>query len=287
MDYPVRVFGDFKSSMKNIEGIADEIEIIKGDFLNASDVALAMKDVDYLFHYISTTNPASSFDNPVYDIETNVISSIRMMEIALKQGVKKIVFPSSGGTMYGDAQKIPISENEPANPLNPYAISKLTIEKYLQYFFAQYGMDYLIVRYSNPYGDRQNPLGNQGVIPIFLNKIRHNEAPIIFGDGNSVRDYIFIEDAVDATISLLEKASHEKLFNIGSGSGTSLNQLLTIMNEVTGKQVSPKYRPDSGRYIKKVILDISKIQQYTGWEPKTDISEGIARTWEWLNHTNY
>jgi UDP-glucose 4-epimerase len=282
-DCSVKVFGDFKSGMKNIESISDRIEIIKGDFQNISDLTSAVQDVDCLFHYISTTNPASSFDNPVYDIETNVIRSVRMMEIALKNDVRKIIFPSTGGTIYGDARKIPISENEPANPLNPYAISKLTIEKYLHYFFTQYGMDYLVLRYSNPYGERQNPQGNQGVIPIFLDKIRHNQAPVVYGDGNSVRDYIYINDAIDATISLLNHGSHEKLFNIGSGTGTSLNQLLKILSDVTGKPVNPVYTQDAGKYIRNIVLDISKIQQQTGWQPKTDISEGIAKTWDWLN----
>jgi UDP-glucose 4-epimerase len=210
-----------------------------------------------------------------------------MMEIALKHGVKKIIFPSTGGTIYGNAKNIPISENAPTNPLNPYAISKLTIEKYLHYFYTQYGMDYLVLRYSNPYGERQNPRGNQGVIPIFLNKIRYNEAPVIYGDGNSVRDYIYIDDVIEATISLLGRGSHEKLYNIGSGTGTSLNQLLKITSEVTGKPVSPIYKEDGGRYIKKVILDISKIQQETGWQLKTDISKGITRTWEWLNQDSH
>jgi UDP-glucose 4-epimerase len=286
-DYSVRVFGDFKTGMKNIESISGRIEIIKGDFQNISDLTLAVQDVDTIFHYISTTNPASSFDNPVYDIETNVIRSVRMMEIALKNDVKQIIFPSTGGTIYGDARTIPISEEDPVNPLNPYAISKLTIEKYLQYFFNQYGMDYLVLRYSNPYGERQNPLGNQGVIPIFLHKIRHDEAPVIYGDGNSIRDYIYIEDAIDATIALLGKESCEKLFNIGSGTGTSLNQLIEIMSEVTGKPVYPVYKQDAGRYIRNVVLDISKIQKCTGWHPKTDIVEGINRTWEWLIESDY
>jgi UDP-glucose 4-epimerase len=222
----------------------------------------------------------------VYDIETNVISSVRMMEIALKNDVRKIIFPSTGGTIYGDARKIPISEDEPANPLNPYAISKLTIEKYLHYFFTQYGMDYLVLRYSNPYGERQNPLGNQGVIPIFLHKILHHEAPVIYGDGTAVRDYIYIDDAVDATISLLNQGSHEKLFNVGSGTGTSLNQLVKTMSEVTGKEIYPVYKEDAGKYIRTVVLDNAKIQRCTGWYPKTDISEGIAKTWDWLNRNN-
>jgi UDP-glucose 4-epimerase len=286
-DYSVKIFGDFKSGVKNIEFISDKIEIIKGNFQDINDVTSAMQDIDCVFHYISTTNPASSFDNPVYDIETNVISSINMMEIALKNNVKKIIFPSTGGTIYGDVHTIPIAEEEPANPINPYAISKLTIEKYLHYFYTQYGMEYLVLRYSNPYGERQNPRGNQGVIPIFLQKILHNETPIVYGDGNSVRDYIYIDDTIDATISLFERNSHEKLFNVGSGIGTSLNQLLKIMSEITGTPISPVFRPDSGRYIRNVVLDISKIQNCTGWHPKTDIANGISRTWKWLIETNY
>ena len=283
----VRIFGDFKSGMRNIESISDNIEIVKGDFQNSSDVVSAVQDIDCIFHYISTTNPASSFDNPVYDIETNIVSSVRMMEIALKNDVKKIIFPSTGGTIYGDARTIPLSEEVPANPLNPYAISKMTIEKYLHYYFSQYGMDYLVLRYSNPYGERQNPLGNQGVIPIFLRKIRHNEAPVIYGDGNSVRDYIYIKDAIDATLSLLEKTSQEKVFNIGSGTGTSLNQLLEIMSQITGKAVSPVYKADAGRYIRNIVLDISKVRNCTGWHPKIDITEGINLTWKWLIDCNY
>ena len=282
-DLNVKIFGDFKSGMRNIASIADRIEIIKGDFQNTSDLSLAMQDVDCIFHYISTTNPASSFDNPVYDIETNVISSVRMMEIALKNNVKKIIFPSTGGTIYGDARKIPISEDEPANPLNPYAISKLTIEKYLHYFFTQYGMDYLVLRYSNPYGERQNPLGNQGVIPIFLNKIRQNEAPQIFGDGYSLRDYIYIDDAISATMNVFDKRSNEKIFNVGSGNGTSINELIEIMNEVTGKEICPVYISDNKRYIKKIVLDISRIKK-TGWSQKTGLREGITRTWNWINN---
>jgi len=282
----VRIFGDFKSGLRKTELISDKIQIIKGDFLNPSDLTSAIKDIDCIFHYISTTNPASSFDSPVYDIETNIIGSVKMMEIALKSGVNKIVFPSTGGTIYGNVQKSPISENEPLNPQNPYAISKMTIEQYLNYFYTHYGMDYLILRYSNPYGERQNPSGNQGVIPIFLNKIRHNESPVVYGDGNSVRDYIYINDAIEATISVLEHKTQEKLFNIGSGTGTSLNQLLMIMSSVTGKRATPVYKEDGGRYINRIILDISKIRKETGWQPKTNISEGIARTWKWLNQRN-
>lgn len=279
----VKVFDHFKHGKGNLVSIADKIEIIEGDFLNGADLDSAMDGVNYVFHYISATNAITSVQNPAYDIETNVISSIRLMECAVKSGVKKIIFPSSGGTIYGEPCALPIREDAPTNPLNPYAISKLTIEKYLHYFHYQYDLDYVVLRYSNPYGEYQNPHGNQGVIPIFLNKIRKKESPVIYGDGNSVRDYIYIEDAIEATILLYERTLETKLFNIGSGEGISLNQLIKIMSRVTGEDISPIYLLNDRKYIKDIILDISNIRNQSGWSPKTDIFKGIEKTWDWLN----
>jgi len=280
--FSVKVFGDFKSRTKNLDTISHRIEIIRGDFLCEPDLAAAMQNVEFLFHYISTTNPVTSFDNPRYDVETNIIGSIRMMELAVKNDIKKIIFPSTGGTIYGEPDHVPINEAAPTNPLNPYAISKLTLEKYLNYFFIQYGMDYLVVRYSNPYGRRQNPHGNQGVIPIFLNKIKNDEAPVIYGDGMSVRDYIYIDDAIDATIALFDKKIVDKIYNVGSGKGVSINQLIDIMATITDRDVTPIYQNDNRNYIKKVILDIKKVQSHTGWYPKVDLAQGIGITWDWL-----
>lgn len=283
----VRVFGRFTNGMKNLDSFSEKIEIFKGDFFHESDLKNAMKDMDIVFHYISTTNPVTSLNNPQYDLETNVIGSVRMLQIASDYGVKKIVFPSSGGTIYGEPKTVPIAEDAPTNPGNPYAISKLTIEKYLNYFFQYHGMDFLILRYSNPYGERQSPYGNQGIIPIFLNKIRRGEPPTIFGDGSSIRDYIYIQDAVNATLLLSEKNSEDKIFNVGSGRGVTVNDLVSVISEVTGHQLDPIFVNDTGIYIKKIILDISKIKKTTGWSPETDLSEGIRKTWEWINKENF
>ncbi len=279
----VRVFDHFRHGRKNLASIADKIEMFRGDFLNVQDLAGAMDGVDYIFHYISTTNAITSTTDPEFDIRTNVIGSVRLLECAVKSGVKKIFFPSSGGTVYGEPVLVPISEDAPTNPLNPYAISKLTIEKYLNYFFHQYGLDYVILRYSNPYGERQNPHGTQGVIPIFLKKVMQKEAPVIYGDGNAVRDYLYIEDAIEATMTLVEKSTSGRLFNIGSGKGVSLNQLIEIMSRVTGEEISPVYRENDKKYIRNIVLDISNISYQTGWSPRTDIVRGIEKTWDWFN----
>jgi UDP-glucose 4-epimerase len=146
-------------------------------------------------------------------------------------------------------------------------------------------MDYFILRYSNPYGERQNPLGNQGVIPIFLNKIKNNEHPVIYGDGSAIRDYIYIDDAIDATMAVLNSNTKETLFNVGSGQETSINQLLSVMSDVTSYKVDPVYRENSGIYLPKIVLDTSRIRKETGWYPKTDIKEGIKKTWEWIRKT--
>ena len=120
------------------------------------------------------------------------------------------------------------------------------------------------------------------MIPIFLNKIKNNEAPVVYGDGTSIRDYIYIDDAIDATIALFEKKMRDKIYNVGSGKGVSINQLLEIMASITGKNISPIYQKDNRKYIKKVILDIKKVQSHTGWYPKVDIAQGIGITWDWL-----
>jgi UDP-glucose 4-epimerase len=208
-----------------------------------------------------------------------------MLEIAVESGVKKIIFPSSGGTIYGEAKKIPITESSPLNPQNPYAISKLVIEKYLDYYYTDYGLDYVIIRYSNPYGERQNPHGSQGVIPIFLNKIKNFERPVIYGDGKSLRDYIYIKDAIDATLLLMDNNNKEKIFNVGSGTGTSLNDLISILYDVTGYSISPRYIPNDRRYLQRTVLNIAKVRESVGWSPKVSLYEGIRRTWDYLNNS--
>ncbi len=284
-NYYVRVFDNFQSGMENLAAIKSRIDIIKGDFLNEKDLAVACTGVDYVFHYISTTVPATARLNPVYDISTNLEGTVKLLQAAVNNRVKKIFFPSSGGTIYGEPKRLPVRETEPVKPIDPYGISKLAIERYLHYFYAEYGLDFMVFRYSNPYGERQNSFGKQGVIPIFLNKIKNGEQPVVYNDGTMIRDYIYIQDAIDATMALLEIRTDEKVFNVGSGIGTSINELISTMSAVIGKQVLPEYRTTNTRYIQRIVLDISKIRKETGWQPKINLEEGIRKTWDWLNKT--
>jgi UDP-glucose 4-epimerase len=281
--YEVKIFDTFKYGTKNLANCINNVELIKGDFLNQQDIYAALKDVDVLFHYISTTNPVTAVQNPVFDIETNVIGSINLFQAALKNDVERIVFPSSGGTIYGETNGKPMKEKDPTNPVNPYSISKLAVERYLEFFLQNYGMKYTVLRYSNPYGERQNPLGTQGVIPIFLYKVSHGESPVVFGDGATVRDYIYIKDAIDATLAVLQSNPKETLFNIGSGEGFSINQVVDTISEVTGKDIHPVYTESPKNSISKVVLDISKVSKVTGWTPKTSLKDGVIKTWDWIN----
>jgi UDP-glucose 4-epimerase len=152
----------------------------------------------------------------------------------------------------------------------------------LNYFSRAYGLNYLILRYSNPYGERQSPYGQQGVIPVFLNKIKMGERPLIYGDGSMERDYIYVGDAIEATTAALEKETAHKIFNVGSGAGTSINQLIELMSGVAGKKIEPVYAEDTATRVQKIVLDISRIRDEVGWAPSTSLQEGLEKTWRWL-----
>ena len=166
--------------------------IILGDFLESTHVQKALISADTVFHLISTTVPKSSTDDPVFDIETNLVGTVSLLNLAKKTGVKKIVFTSSGGTVYGVPREIPISEDHPTDPISSYGIVKLTIEKYLHLLWTLYGMNYSILRISNAYGERQIANSAQGIIPTIIDKVLHDEVFTIWGDGSVIRDYVHI-----------------------------------------------------------------------------------------------
>ena len=281
--YEVAVLDRFKSGVNNLWEISGQIEIFRGSYLDQELLRTAMEGMDYVFHYASSTTPATSIVDPDYEIESNLLGSVRLLQIARDEGVKKVIFPSSGGTIYGEPKSLPVREEDCALPSNPYAISKWAVERYLHHFHELYGLDYLILRYSNPYGERQNPYGKQGVIPIFLNRIKHNQRPVIYGDGSMVRDYIYINDIIEATSILFESAIKDKVFNVGSGIGISLNEIIKTMYSILGEEIRPIYEINSSRtYVTGIVLDIAKIETKTGWKPSTSIEEGIRKTWIWI-----
>ncbi len=271
------------NSKRYREFSADEnVEWIEGDFANQEEVDEAVPGCDIIYHLVSTTLPKSSNDNPVYDIETNVVSTLHLLDAARKADVRKIIFISSGGTVYGVPKNIPIKEDHSTDPICSYGIGKLAIEKYLNLYHTLFGLDYSILRLANPYGERQRTLAAQGAVAVFLFKALRNEMIEIWGDGSVVRDYIYISDAIHAMVKILTYNGEQKLFNIGSGQGQSLNNIVDAIENVLGRPVSRSYGEGRALDVPVSVLDIERAKKELKWRPRVDFLEGLERTANWM-----
>lgn len=283
--HSVRCFGRYKSKdaiFNNND--SSNIEIFRGDFLSTESLENALENIDYVFHFISTTNPLTAENDPVFDLETNTKMSVELLKLCSMKNVKKVIFASTGGAVYGEVNSDrSIGEDICPKPISPYAISKLSVENYLRYFNQKYGLKYNILRISNPYGPRQNTLSGQGVISIFLEKIKINEPITVFGDGSMIRDYIYISDLVDMISSIFEKDSNETLYNVGSGTGYSINQIIESIESVTGIKAQIMHKDAPSTFISKVVLDTDKFTTEFGIKPKIDLEQGIKLTWDKIN----
>jgi UDP-glucose 4-epimerase len=280
--HEVRVLERPRLELDNATIVASQVEWIEGDFCNPADVKAAIAGCDVIFHLISTTLPKNSNENPVYDIESNAIATLRMLDLARQEKIRKVVFVSSGGTVYGKPLQIPIPESHPTDPLCSYGIGKLMIEKFLRLYRYLHGLNYCIVRLSNPFGEHQRPSASQGAVAVFLHKALKGETIEIWGDGSVVRDYHYIGDAIDALIKAMHHEGDCRLFNIGSGQGRSLNEVLAEIESLLGHPVTRKYTPARAFDVPANVLDISLARKHLGWEPRTSFEEGLRLTRDWM-----
>jgi UDP-glucose 4-epimerase len=253
-----------------------------GEFGNRGLLSEALSDIEIVVHLISTTLPKTSNDDPVFDVQSNVIESLFLLEQCVTHKIKKVIFISSGGTVYGSPQYVPVLEDDKNNPICSYGISKLTIEKYLYLFRQLHNLDFVIIRPSNPFGSRQNPFGIQGVIPVFLGKVLQNESIQIWGSGDIVRDYIYVEDLVDAIYRVISINTSSHVFNIGSGKGHSLNQILAVIKDVTGSDLTVKYTKARTFDVQEIYLDVTRAATELDWRPSTSLEDGIKQTWDFI-----
>lgn len=283
----IRCFDRYKSNIIQFTNHGHhDVEIFNGDFLSSKSLEEALEGIEYVFHFISTTNPIISEKDPKLDIETNIRYSVELLELCVKKRVKRVIFASTSA-IYGDHPEIdaPIQEDTKLQPISPYAIGKLAIEQYFRFFKKKYGLDHLILRVSNPYGARQNILGGQGVIPTFLNCVRNNEPVTIYGDGSMVRDYIFVKDLAKVIAHIFDKETKHSVYNVGSGKGHSVLQIVAAIEKVVGKTLEQQHVEAPASFVKKIILDTTRLESEFGVHCNTTLEEGIEKTWERIQET--
>jgi UDP-glucose 4-epimerase len=258
------------------------VESIVGDVAQPPEVMRAISDADIVVDLIHTTVPGSSMKDPVFDVASNVVSKVSWLQHLKRTRVRKVIYVSSGGTVYGSPQSIPITENHPTDPICSYGITKLAIEKYVALYAGSARIDYRILRPSNVYGPGQQLHLGQGVIGVLASKAINSQELEIWGTGDERRDYLFIDDLVDAFNKILDYEGTEHVFNVSSCKGHSVNDIICLLKKHLRPFPRVVYADSRGFDVPVNILDSSLLQQLTGWAPQTDLEEGLARTVEWL-----
>jgi UDP-glucose 4-epimerase len=266
-----------KSMRAGQRDVTEGIEYVTADLADPSSYAALLDSVDQVMYLASATTPGSSTANPYLDIDANLIPFLRFLEINA-EARRPVMFASSGGTVYGRPQYIPIDEVHLTEPISPYGIVKLTMEKYLKYFAENYGFEYRILRIANPYGGRHHRRKDQGVIDVFARKIVNDEKLVIWGSGGVVRDYVHISDVCRAFIMAMEFTGPETVFNIGSGKGRSILDIVGALCAHTGK--TPELIFENGRDydIRENVLDITRARELLNWTPTMNFDDGLAET---------
>lgn len=279
--YNVRILN--KTNKPSLIPTSDTAEVIEGDITKIDNLYPIFEGCDICFHLISSVTPKTSNLDPIFDIHTNLVSTLKVLDCMVKANIKKIIFLSSGGTVYGVPQHLPIDETHPTNPLCSYGIIKLTIEKYLALYHQLYGLDYVILRVANLFGEGQRINASQGVIPVFLAKAVQKETITIWGDGTVVRDYIHVSDLITAMIKSIDYSGPERILNIGSGKGISINELLGNMESLIGKQIKKNYISGRSFDVPANTLSIRRAKNNLNWEPEINLSLGLGKMFRWLN----
>lgn len=274
-----------KYEQRRFGAAPEKVKQFRGELTQESIVEEALDGVDIVFHLLWTTTAIHEVANrdPIADVQANMIPSIALMEACCKANVKRFVFTSSGGTIYGPAKKLPIPESHENNPLNAYGVSKLAIEKYLQMFWHLRGLDYVILRPSVPYGPRQNPLGRQGAPSVFTYRVANQRPITIWGDGSVTRDYFYISDLVDALLLAATRPLTEtRVFNIGGGQPISLIDLIQAIEKVVQKTAILDFKEARDFDAPNIVLDTKQAEQLLGWSAQVSLESGIANMWSWM-----
>ncbi|BCO09746.1 NAD-dependent dehydratase [Desulfolithobacter dissulfuricans] len=274
----VRIFdrskARYRSSLNNVD-------YRLAPFDDVPALAESLEGIDVVYHFVSTTVPSTSNLDPISDIGGNLVGTVRLLQLMVQKRVRRIVFLSSGGTVYGIPDVVPIPESHPLRPVCSYGVVKIAIENYLHMFGHLHGLEYVILRASNPYGERQGHKGVQGVIGTFAAKVLAGEPIEVWGDGSIVRDFIYIGDLADLCVRA-GCTGGSGIVNAGSGIGYSIKDVINVLSKVSSRDVQVCYREGRPFDVPRVVLDITKAREWFDWEPRIDLNAGIGQTWQWL-----
>lgn len=261
-------------STGSIDNLNKKASFLKADFKSSNSLQMLESfSPDIVFHHAAQVSVQRSMENPVVDANLNIIGTVTFLEYCKIANVKKFIYPSSAA-VYGNPCYLPIDEKHSVNPVSCYGISKFTPEQYIKVFCSDGLMDYTILRYANVYGERQDVTGEGGVVSIFLNKILNGQNPLIFGDGNQTRDFIYVKDIVAANIFVMDKGNNE-VFNVSTGEEVSVNHLFSVIRNNCNSEVAPIYKEQRVGDIFNSYLDNSKLRNL-GWQPRYNILAGIS-----------
>lgn len=261
----------------------NNVRFIAGDMSEKNLVNQSLDGIDAVIHMACTILPQMSNVDPYFDLVTNVGSTIQLLDACVQHKVGKMIFLSSGGTVYGKLQEIPVKETASTNPTCSYGITKLAIEKYLRLYHQLHGLRTHAIRLANPYGRFQRVKSVQGVIPVFCYNALTDQEIQIWGDGTVQRDFIYIDDAVGAIMKLLDYNGDDlPEMNVGSGRAFSLNELLDGIRTILGKEIKVKYMPKRDFDVPVSLLDISRAEKYLNWKPQYSLMEGLEKTIIWI-----
>lgn len=279
--YAVTVIDNLSTGKEN--NLNKKAKFYKSDIKHSQlESIFQTEQPDYVCHQAAQVDVRRSVADPIFDADINVIGTINILQNCIKYKVKKIVFASSGGAVYGEQEIFPAPETHPLKPISPYGITKLVAEHYLYYYRMVHGLNYVALRYANVYGPRQDPFGEAGVVAIFIQKMLNGEQPVINGDGGQTRDFVYVGDVARANIKALQEDIPTGPINIGTGIETSIIEIFEFLRSIISPSVKKQFGPPKLGEQRRSVVDVSKAKEILKWEPQVSISEGLKKTCEYF-----
>jgi UDP-glucose 4-epimerase len=279
--HEVSIIDDLSAGMH--DQINPSARFYQADIRDAGEVGriVASERPEVMIHFAAQMDVRRSVADPAFDAQVNLVGFLNLMEAARQHGLRRVVFSSTGGAIYGDQDFFPADESHPCRPISPYGVAKFATESYLHFYRAQYGIEYAAMRYANVYGPRQNPHGEAGVVAIFCGRLLENQPVTIFGDGEQTRDYVYVGDVVRANVAAIT-AMVTGPINVGTGIETTVNQLYRTLAGVAKSGRSATYAPARPGEQSRSVIAAGRAGRELGWKPQVMLEEGLRRTYEFF-----